>query len=264
MGLRLPLDLLDLDQRLIAHPVFRVGPVDRPPVEVDLGRIHAPIREVGVMRDRQQLVARLALAVHPCPQVGRVGRIERAERHRRHMRAILEEDVAVEVHVVRHGRPLIAAEGGELAGFVGLVREFDVLFPDRVRDLGTHQRLDRRATEQVGAVEVDSLNLFRAVVLEDQRLRGRQLADRRTGIIGQLHHADIFGVIGDAGEIERRIDLDVVAERMLDRLALEILVGIAGIGHPIAEQPGIERPAGVNVGLAEIRVAKRVALGERW
>jgi hypothetical protein len=38
------------------------------------------------------------------------------------MGAILEEDVAVEVHVVRHGCPLIATEGGELARFVGLVR----------------------------------------------------------------------------------------------------------------------------------------------
>ena len=69
MRLRLPLGLLDLDQRLIAHPVFRVGLVDRPPMQVDLGRIHATIREVGVVRDRQQLVANLALVVHPLPQV---------------------------------------------------------------------------------------------------------------------------------------------------------------------------------------------------
>ena len=69
MGLRLPLDLLDLDQRFIAHPGFSVGLVDRPPLKVDVGRIHAPIREVGVVRDREKLVARLALAVHPRPQV---------------------------------------------------------------------------------------------------------------------------------------------------------------------------------------------------
>ena len=96
------------------------------------------------------------------------------------MGAILEEDVAVEVHVVRHGRPLIAAEGGELARFVGLVRESDVLLPDRVRDLGTRERLDRRAADQFYSVKIDSLNLLRTVVLHDKWRRGRIL------LIGEL------------------------------------------------------------------------------
>src|SRR5262245_40366732 len=70
-------------------------------------------------------------------------------------------------------------------------------------------------------------------------------------------------MVGDTGKIERGIDLDVVAERVLDRLALEILVGIARTGNPVAEGPGIERPAGVNVRLTKIRVAKGIALRRR-
>jgi hypothetical protein len=132
-----------------------------------------------------------------------------------------------------------------------------------VRDLGTRERRDRRTADQLYRVKIDPLNLFRTVVLHDKWRRGWILADRRTRVVGQLHHADIFRVIGDAGKIERRLDLDVVAERMLDRLALEIFVGIAGIGDPIAHHPGVERPAGVNMRLAEIRVALRSALSRR-
>jgi hypothetical protein len=95
------------------------------------------------VRDRQQVVARLALNIHPVPKVRRVHRIECSERLLRHVLAVLEEDVAVEVHVVRHRRPLVRAEGRELAGLVGFFGELDVSLPDRVRDLRVHQLLDR-------------------------------------------------------------------------------------------------------------------------
>ena len=42
----------------------------------------------------------------------------------------------MEVHVVGHGRPLAAAEGGELAGLVGLLGRFDGAVPDRLCNLG--------------------------------------------------------------------------------------------------------------------------------
>jgi hypothetical protein len=69
-------------------------------------------------------------------------------------------------------------------------------------------------------------------------------------------------MVRDTCKIERSNNLNVVAERMLDWLALEIFIGIARTCDPVAEGPGVKRPAGVNVRLAEIGIAERVALGE--
>jgi hypothetical protein len=62
-------------------------------------------------------------------------------------------------------------------------------------------------------------------------------------------------VIGDASPVERSVDLDVEAQRMLDRLAPEVLVGVARIGDGVPDAERVERPAGVDVGLAEIGLA---------
>src|SRR4029434_885841 len=59
-----------------------------------------------------------------------------------------------------------------------------------------------------------------------------------------------------------RVDLDLVAQRVLDRFALKVLVCIAGIGAVSAE-PSVQRPARVDVSLAEIRVAVGIPLRER-
>jgi hypothetical protein len=42
--------------------------------------------------------------------------------------------------------------------------------------------------------------------LHDGRLGRRNLADRRSWIVGESHNADIFGLVGDAREIKRRVD----------------------------------------------------------
>ena len=144
---------------------------------------------------------------------------------------------------------------------VGLLGELDGLLPDRAGDLRRHERLDRRPAHQdLDAVDEDPLHLFRRVGLHDERLRGGQLADRRLGIVRQLDHADVLGVVGDARPVERRDDLDLVPCRVLDGFALEVLVGVSGIGDAVPEQPGVERPARVDVGLAEVGVALRVPL----
>jgi hypothetical protein len=70
-------------------------------------------------------------------------------------------------------------------------------------------------------------------------------------------------MVGDTRPVERRLDLDLEARRVLDGLALEILVGLAGIGDAVAEEPGIQRPAGVDVGLTEVGLAVGILrLGE--
>jgi hypothetical protein len=67
-------------------------------------------------------------------------------------------------------------------------------------------------------------------------------------------------VVGDARPVERRVDLDLEAQRMFDRLTLEVLVRVARIGEVVPEEPRVERPTGVDVGFTEVGVAERVLL----
>lgn len=53
-------------------------------------------------------------------------------------------------------------------------------------------------------------------------------------------------------------DFHFVAHRMLDWLALKVLVCVTGIGDSISADPRIEGPTRVNMCLAEIRIALRV------
>ena len=211
-----------------------------------------------------RLVARLALRVHPVPQVGGARGLERTEGIVRHLGAVAEEDVAVHVAVVRHRGPLVGAERGELAGLVLLVGDLHVLLPHRGRDLRVHQRLHRRARIELEQVGEDPVLLVLAGrVLHDHRLRRGQRAHvgpRRVGLLGD---ADVLRVIGHAHEVERRVDLDVEAHRVLDGLALRVLVGVGRAGDAVAHHPGIDRPAGVKVRLAEVRIALRVRLCRR-
>jgi hypothetical protein len=67
MGLGLSLDLLDFDQALVAVSRSRPGCIDGPAEAVEVDGIHPPVTHIGVMRNGQQLVPRLALGVHPVP-----------------------------------------------------------------------------------------------------------------------------------------------------------------------------------------------------
>ena len=161
MRFRLSLALLDLDQALVA--VARGGPggVDRPSGGVvDVDRVHPAVAHVGVVRDGEQLVARLALRVHPVPQVRGTFGVERAEWIVRHLVAGAEEDVAVQVAVARHRCPLVRAERGELAGMIVLVGDLDVFLPHGGSDLRVHERLHRRASGQLEQIREHSLLLI--------------------------------------------------------------------------------------------------------
>jgi hypothetical protein len=47
---------------------------------------------------------------------------------------------------------------------------------------------------------------------------------------------------------------------MFDRLTLEVLVRVAGIGEVVPEEPRVERPTRVDVGFTEVGVALRIPL----
>ncbi len=79
-------------------------------------------------------------------------------------------------------------------------------------------------------------------------------------MLASLGDADILRVIGHAHEVERRVDPDVEAHRVLDGFALGVLVGVARAGDAVAHHPGVDRPAGVEVRLAEVRIALEVGL----
>ena len=130
-------------------------------------------------------------------------------------------------------------------------------------NLGGHERLDRRSGDQgVDGVQSDPLHFFLRPGLQDQRLRRRELADRGARLVCQVDHARVFGVVGDARPVERRVDLHVVAEGMLDRLALEVLVRVAGSREDVPDGERVERPARVHVRLAEVGVALGVRRGQ--
>ena len=94
------------------------------------------------MRNRQQFVARLALAVHPLPEFTRIVRIDCGEGHVRHLLRVQEEDVAVQVRAVRRGGPLIGRKRRELAGLVILVRDLHQSLPVGAQHFRGHQLLD--------------------------------------------------------------------------------------------------------------------------
>ena len=154
MRLRLPFALLDLDQAFVTVTRGRPRRIDRTSGGVvNVDRIHPAVAHIGVVRDGEQFIACLALRLHPVPQVGGPLRVESAKRIVRYLVAGAEEDVAVQVALARHRRPLIRAERSELARMIIFVGDPDVLLPNRGSDLRIHERLHRRAPskfEQIG------------------------------------------------------------------------------------------------------------------
>ena len=158
---RLALALLDLDQPFVAVARGRPGGVDRPAGGVvDVDRVHPAVAHVGVVRDGQQFIARLALRVHPSPELGGILGVERAERRVRHLVAS-EENIAVQIALARHRGPLVRAEGRELAGMIVLVGDFAGFRPHRGRDFRVHERLHRRGSGELEQIREDSVLLFR-------------------------------------------------------------------------------------------------------
>ncbi len=178
------------------------------------------------------------------------------------LRGVLEEDIAVHVRVVRGGGPFVGIERGELARLVGRIRDGVVLVPDGGRQRGRDQFGERLVRDhRVSEEQIDALDV--GLVMDDQLLAQLGLAQRRARRVGDLDDADVLRVIRHTHPVERLLDLHLVAERMLERLALGVFVGVFRRGLRIAEDEGVERPARVQMGLAVVGFALGVGRGKR-
>ena len=144
---------------------------------------------------------------------------------------------------------------------VVLVGDLNVFLPDGAGHLWCHEGFDRRSASEAEEVQEGGLDLGRIIlVVNNQTLRFRHLAHRRPRRVGLLGNAYVLRVVGHTHEIHRCVDRDVVAERVLDGLALGVLESVIRTGDAVAEQPGIHRPTGMNVRFAEVSVAVGVFL----
>jgi uncharacterized protein DUF3604 len=75
--------------------------------------------------------------------------------------------------------------------------------------------------------------------LHDGRLGRRNLADRRRWIVGESQDADIFGVVGDAREIKRRVDPH--APEDIQKVYLNVLNMVTGPPVKALRAPGSRR-----------------------
>ena len=71
VGFGLALDLLDLGQLLVAVAGRRPRGVDRATLLIDVDGEHVTVGQIGIVGDRKQFVAGLALRVHPLPEIAR-------------------------------------------------------------------------------------------------------------------------------------------------------------------------------------------------
>ena len=137
MRFAIALHLRDFVDALAVGACLRVLAVDRLAVEVLDQRKHHAVAEVAVVRDRQHLAAGLGfVGFHPLPQLARVGAAGRAVGDEgldlAGLVAVVTEDhIAMQVVALHQRSPLVADEGGELAGLVGFFRGLDDALPGR-------------------------------------------------------------------------------------------------------------------------------------
>ena len=167
------------------------------------------------------LVARLALGVHPGPEILGMMRIDGRERHGRHLLRVPEEDVAVHVPAVRRRGPLVGDERRELAGLVVLVGDRDDSASRRcpATSGSTSSLMGSFLARLPGEPLEDLVELLRAYSTFSF-CGDRQLAEGRVRVVRERDRARVFRVVGHAMEVQRAtLDLHLEAGRVLDRLA---------------------------------------------
>ena len=201
---------------------------------------------------------RLAVAVHPRPQLLRIERVESAERHLRR-RAAAEDHVAVQVLVLGAAGELVADEGREAARLVVALGRRDGLLPGGAHDVQVEQALaiaeGVRPDGGVGCRPLRAPQRTGRDVLRERRVG--MARDLLPGIQHRRQHAEEAGVVGDRVEVQRRVEPDLESGRVGQGLSLRVAVGVVG-GGPGAVEERVVREAGVRVEVAEIGGAQRV------
>ena len=246
MGFGGALDLRDLDERLVAHPLRRVVDVEGTARE-RLGLEHPAVRAVRVVRDRQRLDALVTQAIHPAPKVLGIRRIESAE-GLPGCCAAPEDHVPVQVAAVSRGGVLVADKGRQGARPVVAFRGGDDLLPRRSDDFGIRVQ----GNELLGARQVASSRLDRRRV--DVALDFGIVRQRVAGVGEGAQDPEVRRVVRHCVEVEGPVELDLVARGMPDRLPGSEAVRVVGC-RPRGEREGIERVRGVHVQVAEVRRA---------
>ena len=90
-----------------------------------------------------------------------------------------------------------------------------------------------------------------------QRLRNGVLGKRRGGVARFQRKAEEHGVVSDRVKVERCGHLDLIARRVLDRLALGKAVGVIGCGGR-AKVIGVKGVFSVHMQVTKIGIAERV------
>ena len=257
--LRRALDLGDLRQRLVAHPELGIGLVHRRAVALG-GLEHQPVAAVGIVRDGQHVGTLGAPGVHGLPEVLRVVRHHRGVGQLRDLGGA-EDHVAVQVPAIRGGGVLVRHEGGEPARVVVPRRGLLDFSPGAPGDGGVAELLGHAAALEAGDHPAEGGGDLLGVGAE-QALDERQLVQRTVGIVRLAHGADVFGVVGDRGEVQRTArQADVEPGGVADRIALGEPVSVVRHGAHV-EDVGVERQPGMDVQVAEIGVAVGVVAGE--
>ena len=257
MGVRRPLGLRHLDERLIARARLGVGGVERFAGE---GREpeHQTVGAVRVVRDGDRLHSRGTVALHPRPQLLGIHGVEPTEGELRD-RAAAEDDIAVQVLVLGAARELVGDEGGEAARLVVALGRGNGLAPRGADDVEVQQPLP--VAQGVGT----DLAVRLSPVRPGERSRpdrGHQLGRGvgRDGLLRIHHrgeHPEEAGVIGHRVEVERRVEPDLEPRRMGQRLAPRVTVGVVRCGaRPVEER--VVGEVRMDVEVAEIGVPQRV------
>ena len=271
MRLALSLDLGDFVQRLVARPHLSPLAGHRRPVELFLLE-HAAVRHVAVVRNRQHLAAGvLFVGGHPFPELGRILGLESRQRQagQRAISAVAEDDVSVQVvAAVRVDRPFVCNERRELARLVEVLGRLDGFFPSRLHPFRVHHD----GWELARGLHDDELALggpracfvarcervapARQLFLGHHlRVAGDDLVDRAHAVRVVGHHEPVVGTV------QFRLLAGVGFHFLADGQAIGVLRSRDGAVHA-----RVRRPARVDVGVAEERLARNVRvanLGDR-